>query len=620
MAFTRTQMVAAVAGTLSLAVLTGCPANPTATGTPAPGASASAAPAAAGSTAPTTAPAATAAPTAAPSASMAPSTAPSGTGSAGPSVAPSASAPAPSGDKVIVSGNVYDEEGATVDGALITVKSLDTSVPYTATATTSQGSWVVNNVPEGANVEVVATKGGWTSRRRTASFQKQATGRKNIVNFGAAGGNASTDAEDATGESYFISDYPEIASTEPKTDATGVDSQKLSFKLRVSEPLDEDSRDTLKDSLTILPANTEARGATLASNFDLETGEDDDASDGTSGFTVTGVNAGGFGYSIREGSTFLGNSDRDVTATWNAEGTELTFSFDATLLSDDNDEAKYQAVLLSQGTATENKIEDEDGNQLGTDSDGDLKGYPAANVIIANTFREIDLSAADTVTGGATTDRGEVNWATTHDSAVNWEIKRDETDPKLTAVDVSDDVDGDFRIELTFSEGMAAYNNTTTGAYDQTGIEDGLQANFRFSIGDKPGDTEDVDLSDGTVTNITTVPVTTVVADRLGNDDSEMEKRYSFDQALVQNNQSTEDGGITTDVTSVDDADLTAGEIYVEVDEDNPNTVFVWIKDRPNYFDSKVSEIKAYIDTVKDPAGNSISDNDAEDNQVRASI
>ena len=130
---------------------------------------------------------------------------------------------------------MYDEEGATVDGALITVKSLDSSVPYTATATTSQGSWVVNNVPEGANVEVVASKDGYTTRRRTSSFQKSATGTKNTVNFGAAGGNAATDSADAIGEAYYISDYPEIASTEPAPDPTGLDNQKLTFNVRVSQ-------------------------------------------------------------------------------------------------------------------------------------------------------------------------------------------------------------------------------------------------------------------------------------------------------------------------------------------------------------------------------------------------
>lgn len=604
MAFTRTQMVAAVAGTLSLAVLTGCPASPAGT-TPSPAASASMAPSVAPSAAASMA--ATTTPSAAASSSVAPSVAPSAAGSADPSALPSPVGPPPSGEKVIVSGNVYDEEGATVDGALVTVKSLVDSVPYTATASTSQGSWVVNNVPEGANVEIIATKGGWTSRRRVGSFQKQATGKRNVIDFGAAGGKSDSNDDDPTGEAYFISDYPEIVSTEPKTDATGVDNQKLSFKIRLSEALDEDSRDTLVQALTILPANAEANGAALAASKDLETLEDDNEADGVDGIALTD-----YEYKIEEGSTFLGNSDRDVTATWNAEGTELTFAFDATLLADDNDEAKYQAVLVSQGTAADDLIEDEDGNQLGTNNDGSLKNYPAKDSLISNAFKEIDLSADD---AAGASKIGENNWVSTHDSAANWEIKRDEVDPKLTAVDVSKDVDGDFRIELTFSEGMAAFNGDSAGASDITDLRD-LENNFRFALGDKVGDTEDVDLSDKPT--LTGGPGGRIIdaraggnfttAGSFGDDDAELEDDFTFLNASVNT------------VAANIDAVATPGQILVEVDDNNPNTVFIWIKDRANLFANKASEIKAYVDSVADPAGNAISDNDAEKNQVRGTI
>lgn len=612
MAFSRTQMVAAVAGTLSLAVLTGCPATPpTGPGTPAPGASTSAVPSAG---APSTAPSGSAGPSTTPSGSTAPSTGPSG--SADPSTAPSAttSAPPPSGKTVIVSGKVYDEEGATVDGALVTVKSLNTSVPYEATATTTQGSWVVNNVPEGANVEIIVTKDGWTSRRRTDSFQGEAQ-EQNVVDFGAAGGNANNNSKDPEGESYFISDYPEIASTEPVTDATGVDNQKLTFKLKLSETLDEDARDVLVNSLTILPANEEAKGSGLTGDaIDIETAEDSNAADGVAAIDLDDADFDGYGYTIEEGSTFLGNSDRDVSATWNADGTELTFSFDATLIADDSDEAKYQAVLVSQGDEADDLIEDEDGNQLGTNHDGDLSGYPDEGMIIANVFKEVDLSAVDDTDGY--NNRGESNWGSTHDTAVNWEIKRDDTDPKLTRVNVAENVDGDFRIELEFSEGMAAYNGTSIGDYDKAGFED-LRANFRFALGEDVGDTEDVDLGDD---DTPTVISTIAMGDKLGDVNGELENELTFDNGLVQEHVAAEDGDEDDDVSNVDDADLAGGEIFVEVDDNNPTKVFIWIKDRPNYFDNKVSEIKAYIEGVEDPAGNAISENDAEDSQVRASI
>ncbi|MEB3197033.1 MAG: carboxypeptidase-like regulatory domain-containing protein, partial [Candidatus Sericytochromatia bacterium] len=175
MAFSRKQMAAAVAGTLSLSMLTGCPwGTPTATQSPAP----AAATPAASPVAPVASPSA-AAPIASPSTDA--------TGTAAPSLPPAA--PAASGEKVIVSGNVYDEKGATVDGATIIVKSLDKTAPYEFSTTTTQGSYVLNSVPEGANVEIIASKDGWTSRRRVGSFQKAATGKKNIIDFGTAGGS-----------------------------------------------------------------------------------------------------------------------------------------------------------------------------------------------------------------------------------------------------------------------------------------------------------------------------------------------------------------------------------------------------------------------------------------------
>jgi len=617
MAFTRTQMVAAVAGTLSLAVLTGCPASPTATN-PAPSASASMAPATGTSAMPSTGTSAAPSAGASAGASTAPSTAPSTGASNAPTTAPSASGPAPSGKVVILSGNTYDEEGATVDGATITVKSLDTSVPYTATATTSQGSWVVNNVPEGANVEIVATKGGWTSRRRVGSFQQQATGRRNVINFGAAGGESDTNDDDPTGEAYFISDYPEIVSSDPVTDATGVDNQKLTFKIRLSEALDEDSRDTLTEALVIVPANEEANGTEFG-GLDFETGEDDNSADGLQNVDV--ADTGDYAYQIKEGSTFLGNSDRDVTATWNAEGTELTFSFDATLIANESNEAKYQAVLVSQGGTGDDIIEDEDGNQLGTNDDGDLKSYPGVGEIITNAFKEVDLATkAVNKPGGGALSTGDANWASTHDSAVNWEIKRDETDPKLTGVDVSKDVDGDFRIELTFSEGMAAYDG---GSGESSAELLKLEANYRFALGDKVGDTEDIDLGDDapddmlftrvgadqTVTGSIDAVDINANGDQYGSN-TELENEFTFGDTNIV-------GGLGADTDPTGDND---GAINIEVNEDNPNVVYIWVRGRTDLFENQASEIKAYVENVEDPAGNAISENDAEDNQVRGTI
>ena len=79
--------------------------------------------------------AASQAPPAEPPASAAPTTAPSPQASA--PTGPVASAPAPNpNQRVIVSGQVYDLAGASVEGALVTMRSLDASVPYEAATKT----------------------------------------------------------------------------------------------------------------------------------------------------------------------------------------------------------------------------------------------------------------------------------------------------------------------------------------------------------------------------------------------------------------------------------------------------------------------------------------------------
>lgn len=593
MAFSRKQMAAAVAGTLSLAMLTGCPAaaptgtTPGASATPAPGTSA--APTTGTSTAPTT----SAAPTTGTSA--APSTDASGNPT---SPMPTSSGPAPSGKSVILSGNVYDEEGATVDGALVTVKSLDASVPYSATATSQAGSWVVNNVPEGANVEIVATKDGWTTRRRVGSFQQQATGKRNVINFGAAGGEAEEGDDDVTGEAYFISDYPEIVATTPADESTDFDSTKVSFKLTFSEPLTEDSRENFEDVFTVLPASEEA--IEDGSDFvDLETeGEDD--SDEIDDLDITFA-IGSFEYNLQEGDAFLGSSRTKMTASWNSEGTEVTFSFGGALLADDNETAKYQMALVVEDAADE--IEDEDGNQLGTPASGRLDGAYVANGLIHNAFKEEDLSIDSTNT------TGDDNWSFTHDTVSNFEVREDDTTPKLTSVDVTEEGESS-RIELVFSEPMAAFGTGGDGIYGEGLFE---IENYTFAVGEDNGDLDDVELEGNEEADVTAgldIGAETAI-ENIGGTDSNFEEEFFFNDAsnAVEVDQDE----------SIDALEGTATEIFMELDEDNPNTLFIWFVDLPNFFDG-VNEIKARVEGVQDPAGNEIEEADADANVVEAGI
>jgi hypothetical protein len=592
MAFTRKNVAAAVAGTLSLAMLTGCPA-PAPTGT-SPSAPTSAAPSAPTSAAPTTA------------TSAAPSAQPSGTASGAPaSAAPSSvpvSAPPASGKTVIVSGNIYNEKGATVDGATITVKSLDVSVPYTATVTSVQGSYVVNNVPEGANVEIVATKDGWTSRKRVGSFQQAATGKKNIQNFGGA--TLAANPDDPDGGAYFISDYPEIVTTSPADEDLGVDGAKTAFKVSFSEALDEDSRDAFEAAFHIVPANDTAGNNGPVDLSDLN---DDNGGNNPSTFGATYADViGGQRYTLGENDTFLGSSKNKFVPSWNAANTEVTFTFDGSLRTGENTAGKYNALLISGGA--DDMIEDAKGNQLGTDDAGSLTEYPGTGEYINNAFKDKDLAVQEDTQNTSFGTR----WQQTHKSAIMFEVKKDTTDPKLTGIAVVKD-NQDLRLELTFSEPMAAYNGNGEGTFG-----DGYQTltNYTFMLGINRGDLSSDEL-DGEVTDFLDVETNPGGAKDANLNAAAVAAKEEF-QLRATN---------VFDSESEFDAVATR-EIAIEVEPDSPNLINIWLKGRANLFEANLAdngvaryrEIKARVEGVEDPAGNQISESDADKNLVTTSL
>jgi hypothetical protein len=98
------------------------------------------------------------------------------------------------GPTVLVSGTVYNELGAAVQDAVVSVQSLDATVPYAAYSRTTGGAYAFNNVPEGIILEVTASKDGFTRRTRVKAFGKSPTG--NVFNFGGP---------EADGRAHFIS-------------------------------------------------------------------------------------------------------------------------------------------------------------------------------------------------------------------------------------------------------------------------------------------------------------------------------------------------------------------------------------------------------------------------------
>ena len=88
-------------------------------------------------------------------------------------------------DTAVVSGQVYDIAGNPLDGVHVTFTSLSADAPYEAQAISSQGSYVVNNVPSGVPMEIRVEHPQFHARARADVFFAGEGGRKgNVVNFG----------------------------------------------------------------------------------------------------------------------------------------------------------------------------------------------------------------------------------------------------------------------------------------------------------------------------------------------------------------------------------------------------------------------------------------------------
>lgn len=591
MAFSRKTMVASVAGSLSLAMLTGCPAaNP------------------AGGTTPSASPStgATATPAPGGSASTNPSATPSTTasGSAMPSGSPSvtSSAPPPTGKTTIVSGTVYDDAGAPVDGAVITVKSLDTSVPYTATATTSQGSWVVNSVPEGANVEIVGTKDGWTSRRRVGSFQTNAN-VKNTIDFGGATANTA----DPSGVAYFISKYPEIASVDPAVDNDQVDHSAVSYKITLSEPLDDTNQTRFGNAIRLLPANTQADPNNMG-HTDLR-----DAKTVEPLVTTGAANpVSNYAYQVKRGTQFLGDSSTGATVSWDATGTVATLTFNAPLIADDKDVARYQVALAP---ASSDRIVDKDNNQLGLDFHGSRTAYDGTDDIIHSTVKMPDLS----LDLGSVAATSSSRWAATHLDAARFGVKVDTDAPQLVSTTYTKGngtgAGSSARIELTFNEPLADFDGSQGGFVDSSltatlGAGNILDT-LSFTVSDKTGGTKNTDLkgttaSTGNNNNLQSLAVATTAYNK-----KDVEFKIAEDagqSALVTYG--------TKDIKVAETDATTAGSILLQVNPSNPKTLFIYFVKVNNIFATTTTpnlvELKARVEGVTDPAGNSISSTDAD--------
>lgn len=332
------------AATLSLVVACGpAPTNV------APSASPSAEPTTAPSAAPTAE--ATSAPTAEPPIDVNPTPTPVSTSTpdvgATPTPLPSATSDISVIETTTFNGKVYDDTNAPLDGVSIKARSLNGSVPFEATSTTAGGTYSFNNVPSGVQIEIVASRSGFTTRRRIEVLKsnKQGDPNANKYDFGTDGSTGSGSAANA------LSDKPEVVSVTPGRNGSGVD-PKTSFVLTFSEPMD---RNSVEDAFSV-HVHQDQRLSIHNLSF-MVTAEPMPFTTGKT-FNLMGAYhsglGGGYADSDSINSASLVWDESDFTATWNADDTQVTFTFaNEKLLPTDKDSDKvpdYMATFYA-GTA-----------------------------------------------------------------------------------------------------------------------------------------------------------------------------------------------------------------------------------------------------------------------------
>lgn len=464
--------------------------------------------------------------------------------------------PAHSG-QVVVIGRVYDEFGLPLSGATVRIKGQDPALAYDSNTLTSDGFYVVNNVPEGKPVVVSATKAGMITRQRTWTSWPNPQCR-NIVDFGGL---------EVAAAPFGLSSRPEILSVTPVVPKATASPIPLEIAVRLSESLDDVARTRFERGLRVLPAD-----AVAADNAHFRQ---------LSGQAMPGPEVQVDGnpavtpYSIHVGAPFLGKSYGTVR--WSRDGLEAIFGFGAPVVTSPNG-ARYQWVLV----ATEGLV-DPAGNMLGTNAAFQRTMPPAGSVLARTVLRPKPRTDARTVT----LTPAEAQWVLDHDDAVTFDVAPDRQAPKLVTMGATS-VDDDTLIALVFSEPMAAYDGMPNG---KRGAGLDLLANYSLVLGlngevpaslfDVPGLPREIDPRTGT---------------------------KAFGEALSDLGRPFR---LAAAAQVWQRAGATPGSVLVEVDADDPRRVNLFILGIRDYFRPKGiipprGDVGVRLMGISDPAGNAI--------------
>jgi hypothetical protein len=508
-------------------------------------------------------------PTTRPSAVASPAPRPSGTA---PTAVPTGQALA--GTTLRVTGQVFDAGGALVDGAVVTAHSLDARAPYGSTAVAQGGSYHLEAVPEGVNVELVATMAGWTERRQVRAFAA-AVPSWNRCDFGAVDGD-----EGAPGAAFFLADRPEVVRTEPADGAGGVAPDVPAVRVVLSAPLAGIDRARLARALRLLPANDAANAGLAGSTTDVLAW----AAGGYPHLLAVDDVPAVSPYAVRQGSVFMADTAAMARCDWDPDGQGLVMTLPGPLQAPRGAAAAYQLVLASGGP--NEAIHDARGRLLGSDEAGGLDRYPPAGALVPGVFRRgsLSLNAIDGVLGAPW------RWAATHQDAVRFQVAEAAQAPTLQGLRVAT-VGADTRLELTFSAPMAAYDGTLAG-FTHPSLRE--LAGYAFALAETSANLAGVRLD----------RATRVVDPRAAANLDELEAPFTLDPgALVASPL-----GAPT------------GSVAVAVDPTNARELVLTVVGRPRFFGPRAAAIAARVSGPADPGGHRIGDAAADRHVVTAAL
>lgn len=150
-----------------------------------------------------------------------------------PTAQPSTPLPSATSDISVIerstfNGKVLNREGAPINGATVTARSLNSSIPFEATSTTAGGAYAFNNAPTGVQIEIIVSMPGVAPRRRVEVIKSNKDG------------NPYANQYDFSGESLALSNLPEVTQVSPSRNAVGV-SRTTSVTLKFSAPMERAS-------------------------------------------------------------------------------------------------------------------------------------------------------------------------------------------------------------------------------------------------------------------------------------------------------------------------------------------------------------------------------------------